>query len=204
MTAGRLTLEDFDVLPDPEPRVEAPDSAAHHAAEEAARLEGYDEGYRSGWDDATEAAAKARTAIEADVAQNLRDLGFSYLEAREQMLDSVVVLLRDVFETFFPATLARCTAEAIEETLRREAERATDAGVEIRACPEDAELIAELMPEDLAVRPTIRPEPSLARGQAHVRVGTEETRIDLAAALAALGSAGRALQDELKRSRTSA
>ena len=205
MTAPALLLEDFDLMEAPRPArgpapaPPPPDDAALRAAEEQVRLAAYEDGYRSGWDDATAAATETRTLIETDVAQNLRDLGFTFLEAREQMLAAVARHLTDLFETFFPASLARATAEAAEDAIRREAERATAASVEIRACPDDADLIAELLPDDLPVRPVVRPEPSLARGQAHVRIDAVETRIDLAAALAALCASGRALGDEIER-----
>ncbi len=58
---------------------------------EEVRLAGYETGYQSGWDDATTEREKSDQLIAADLERNLRDISFTYAEARNEVLTAFIV-----------------------------------------------------------------------------------------------------------------
>jgi hypothetical protein len=104
VTVAALLLDSFDEVaaaarpgPVPEPSADAT---------RRARPSGWPptrSGYRSGWDDCLAAEQDTRARVGAELASNLADLGFTYHEARAQLLAETEALL----EAYLPQGLPR-------------------------------------------------------------------------------------------------
>lgn len=191
----RLVLEAFDSAATPA----AQDDGAAEAALEQARLAGYDAGYKSGWDDAIRKAREDGEHIGAEFARNLRDLGFTYEEARAHVMRSLEGFLSEICETFLPAAVSESLAPVVVETLSELAADAAGTPVLIRVSPENAERLRALVSLDAAVPAQIVEEPTLAEGQAYLKLGAEERVVDLAEPLERVRTAIRAIGNATER-----
>jgi len=204
--AGALKLEDFDRTP-PRPRAAAaapaalappgrgggsgPTTATPTGA--APGTDGFEAGYRAGWDDAVRAAAEDEARVRADLARNLRDLGFTYREARAQVMASLEPLLRDVTERLLPDIARDALAPRIVEMLMTMAQGAAETPVELVIAPGARAAVDRMLSPAPGLPLTVREEPTLDIGQAVLRHGTAETRIDLTAVAEAARSGIAAL-----------
>lgn len=170
MTAA-ITLEDFGAA--------RASQASDPAEEDAAMKAAYERGYRSGWDDATAANAAERAAISAELARNLRDLGFTYFEARDALLQSLSGFLAQITETLFPAILPAATRATLIAELEERAAAGLTGAVEITVTPEEETAVAALLPADAGLQITVRAEPDLSAGQAYIVFADEEIEVDL-------------------------
>ena len=162
---------------------------------EALRLEGYDAGYRAGWDDATAAHAQDQDRIGEEFARNLRDLGFTYHEARAHVTAGVEAVLRTFLSTFFPAFLGEAIAAHVEDALAPHIDRAAGQPIRLRVSPADAPALRRLLVSVSTLPCQIEEEPSLARGQVYFAFGAREAEIDLSGVIDATESALDALNE---------
>ena len=175
-------------------------SPAYSAADlEAARLDGYEVGYRAGWDDAAAAHETEQERIGEDFARNLRDLSFTYHEARSHVISGVAQVLRAFLEGFFPAFAAEALAMRVHEALEEEIDRAAGQPVRLCASTRDAPVLRRLLASVGPLPCEIEEEPTLAKGQLLCRLGTREIEVDLDAALSAAREALDALNDSTAR-----
>lgn len=178
-----LRLERFDA---PAPPAPPPPSALP----ERDRLSAYDSGYAAGWEDAVGAAAQDRTRLSEDLAQSLRDLSFTYVEARSALLRGLEPLLRCMVERVLPALARGTLGAAVLEQVRTAAAVALDGPVTIVCAPADLAAIEAALPAaPVALSVRLLAEPSQAPGQVHFRLAeSSERAIDLPALLAAIQS----------------
>jgi flagellar assembly protein FliH len=162
---------------------------------ETFRLEGYDAGYRAGWDDAAAAHAQDQDRIGEEFARNLRDLGFSYHEARAHVTAGVDAVLRTFLKTFFPAFLGEAIAAHVEDALAPHVDRAAGQPIRLRVSPQDTPALGRLLVSVSTLPCHIEEEPSLARGQVYFSFGAHEAEIDLSSVIEATESALDALND---------
>ncbi|MEL6642556.1 MAG: hypothetical protein AAFQ79_01365 [Pseudomonadota bacterium] len=177
MTSG-ITLEDFST---PAP-VDRPRPTADDAAVKAA----YERGYRQGWDDATTEAQTARDAISAELERNLRDLGFTYFEARDALLQSMSSFLDETLTLLFPTLLSPALRATILAELDQIAATTRPDAIDIMVHADEADRVRALLPDDTALTITVRPEPALAPGRAHIVFESAEIDIDLQSVVARL------------------
>jgi flagellar assembly protein FliH len=166
---------------------------------DAARLDGYDAGYRAGWDDAAEAHGTEQDRIGEDFARNLRELSFTYHEARGHVTSGVAQVLRAFIDGFFPAFAAEALAARVHEALEDDIDRAAGQPVRLNVSPKDAPILRRLLASVATLPCEIDEEPTLAQGQLLCRLGTREVEVDLAAALETARDALDALNDATTR-----
>ncbi len=196
MTGRRLELEAFATAPKP---VSGVNEAELQIATEAARMAGYDAGYKTGWDDAMRQTRDEGERIGAEFARNLRDLSFTYHEARAHVLRSLEGLLRGVMTTFLPSLVSESLGPILQEEISTLAEEAASAPILIRAAPAEAEKLRKFLADETGLPIQIVDEPSLAEGQAHLKLGSEERDVDLSAPLQTLSDAMAALGQKMER-----
>jgi len=190
---GSLSLEDFTTA--------AQSREADHAdlvprtTVEADRMESYEKGYQAGWDDAARAQSEDQTRIGADFARNLQELSFTFHEARAHVIQAMEPLLNELVETLLPGLVSETLGHKIMEELRPLIEEGADSPVELVISPASRPALENQMAgfESIAIRLT--EEPSLAEGQAYLRIGKTERQIDLSGALETITKAIRALYE---------
>ncbi|MDR5652726.1 flagellar biosynthesis protein [Ruixingdingia sedimenti] len=178
--APRLRLEVFDNA----------DAAAGETivmqgdAFEDARLAAFESGYKAGWDDALIANADDRAALQAEVARNLQTLAFTYHEARAHVLSAVAPVICDALAKVLPEAARASLPRLVADLLRPAVEAAADAPLSLRIHPAQRDAVESLLAGQTSLPLAITPEPMMGEGQAWLKLGEAELRVDLDAAVA--------------------
>jgi flagellar assembly protein FliH len=188
-----LRLEVFET--DPPLRAPGNPAAAEAVLAEEARLAAYDQGYAAGWEDAVAAHRSEETEGRLAAARALQALGFTFQEARAHVLRAVEPLLQEMVAQLLPAMAREALAPVVLETLMPLAEELGDAPITLVCNPAVRETIVSLLDQATGLPVTVTEEPSLPEGQVYLRLGTAETRVDLARATAEIAAAVRGFFD---------
>ncbi len=181
-----LNLEVFETA---QPSGQTPVVVLESIAFEEAKLSAYDQGYRAGWDDAVQAQMTDQSQISAELARNLKSLSFTFADARQHVLSAMEPLLRDIAARVLPAMAQNVLAPSILHILLPLAERASDSPVEILINPAARQAVETQLAKSACPAVTLVDEASLGEGQAFIRIGQSETRIDLDTAIAEISAA---------------
>lgn len=171
-----LNLIDFGSTPEPE---QSPAESAITSSEvDAVRTDAFERGYKSGWDDAVKSAEAERRAISEELARNLRDIGFTYFEAREEILGGVRAFLEEFLDTMYPTLLGETLCAGIAEELTDLADPIMAGDFSILVSPDDADAVRTLLP--LVGNPDLEviEEAAMPPGLAQLKSATREVSID--------------------------
>lgn len=171
------------------------------SALEEARLAAYEQGYAAGWDDANAAVSDEQARLRLDLARNLQALGFTYHEARLHVLRGIEPLLQDIVTRLLPELARAALAPLILDTLMPLATTMADAPITLVIAPGSRAAAEALLDQRGSLPLTLREEPSLGEGQAYLRLGDTETRIDLDRAIAEITAALRGFYDLTEKDR---
>jgi flagellar assembly protein FliH len=177
MTIAAALLESFDEVVRPA----APGVDVADEAREAERLAAYESGYRSGWDDCLAAEQDNTRRVGAELARNLADLGFTYHEARVQLLSETEALLDAFFRKVWMRAAGTALARRLVDDIVELAGTALDMPVEIVVSRVDAETVRSLLPDAPTFPLNLVEEEALAEGQAYLRFGQSERVYDMSA-----------------------
>lgn len=180
----------FEVFPCDGPRG-APTVVTDAEALEDERLQSYEKGYAAGWEDAASAHSDEQARLGAEIAQNLRTLGFTYHEARVHVLRAVEPLLARMVEVVLPVLARETLAPLVVETLRPHFEAAAEAPISVVFNPVARPALEAALAGMTSLPLTLTEEPTLGEGQVWLRMGDSETQIDLDRALADISAALR-------------
>lgn len=148
-------------------------------AVEEAKLNAYEQGYAAGWEDCANAQTEAKTAIQEDFGRNLRNLSFTYNEARMHVLRSIEPLLHEMTSRLLPEMAREALAPVVLETLMPMVEELADAPIHLVVNPVVRQSIEALLDQATGMPLIIREEPSLPAGQVYLRLGDTEAKVDL-------------------------
>lgn len=192
-----LLFEDF--TSPPRPGTQAEDEMLPRAQVEAEKVTAYENGYQAGWDDAAAAQAEDQTRIGAEFARNLQELSFTFHEARAHVIQAMEPLLSGLINTLLPRLVAESLGARIMEELQPYLEQAADSPVELMVAPASRAALEPHMKTVKSVAIRLVEEPTLAEGQAYLRIGKSELQIDLTGALDRISQAMDALYDMNER-----
>lgn len=173
------------------PSKDAPSVVLDAIAFEEAKLTAYDKGYRAGWEDAAQAQSDEQNAMSAELARNLKSLGFTLAEARDHVLQSIRPLLQEMVGQLLPELARETLMPLALQVLLPLADAAADAPIDIVIHPSGRAYLEPLLAQTGNLPVTIIDEPSLSENQAYLRLGTVETRIDLNQAIDEIAAAVR-------------
>ena len=186
-----LALEDFKLAPPPP--AQGPDEAIPRSQAEAEKVGVYEQGYQAGWDDAAQAEAQDQTRIGADFARNLQELSFTFHEARAHVISAMEPLINELVGKLLPDLVAETLGQQILQELQPLIEQGADSPIEIVVAPQSRAALESQLAENNAAAICLTEEPSLAEGQAFLRVGRMERQIDMTGALERISGAIRSL-----------
>lgn len=178
-------LESFDEASS----VPFPDPETGEALSEDERLHAFDQGYKDGWDDAARAHADEQGRISEELAANLQAMSFTYHDARNAVLNEMEEILKGVVERVLPSALVPSLGATIVERIRSASTDSASVEVQISVHPSNSERLTELIGDMVAPPLRIVEEPTLGDGQAYLRFGESEQKIDLEAVLQELSDA---------------
>lgn len=161
------------------------------AAVEEAKLNAYEQGYSAGWEDCAGVQNDSNTAIQDDLARNLRNLSFTYNEARMHVLRSIEPLLQEMTSGLLPEMAREALAPVVLETLMPMVEELADAPIHLVVNPSVRQPVEALLDQATGMPLIIREEPSLPTGQIYLRLGDTEAKVDLDQATRSITAAVR-------------
>lgn len=166
---------------------------------EEERLASFEKGYQAGWDDSLKAQRDDARQVAADLAQNLRDLSFTYEEAYAAVLKAIAPVIEQALRTVLPRVSQDMLLPRVSEVLVDLAAHHGRQPVSIKAAPSDLaalEHLREAMP-DLEV--AIDADAVLSTGQVQIGFGEVERDIDMAEVLQTIDAALAAFFSEQRR-----
>ncbi len=179
--------------PEPVQEVAAP------VVTEDQQLEAFEKGYQAGWDDAVKAQTESTSKVSAELGQNLQDMSFTYHEALSKLTLSLKPVMTDIIAKLLPELARETLAPQIVDQINDMLKDQPNQPVEIVVAPENVDRVRNLAGEKLEDPFDIVSEPSLAEGQAFVRIGSTERSIDLEAILAGVSTAMAAFYHETEQ-----
>ena len=186
-----LMLEDFEIVPTP-PSAILPEQVSKINAE-AEKMSAYEQGYQAGWDDAVQAQLRDQARISADFARNLQDLSFTFFEARTHVIQSMEPLMMQMLETVFPSLMAEALGGRLIDEMSEMVAQSADNPIELLISPISRPALETLMQGSEIPAFRIKEEPTLAEGQAFLRMGHVERQIDLSTVTERMTTAIRSL-----------
>ncbi|MEZ5910855.1 MAG: flagellar biosynthesis protein [Paracoccaceae bacterium] len=180
----RLSLEVFESDP-----AEQPTIVMEAAALEEVKLAAYETGYAAGWEDAARSRADDAEKLATELSRSLQAQSFSYNEARVAILRAVEPLLSDLAAKVLPMMARETLSAHVLETVLPLAREAADQPLHVLVHPDAEAAVAGLLNTDQGMAFAIETDTTLAPGQAVVRIGGAETRIDLDAVVAGIQAA---------------
>jgi flagellar biosynthesis/type III secretory pathway protein FliH len=164
-------------------------NGADQAALEEAKLASYEQGYAAGWEDAAAAQSEDQARLRADIARNLQSLGFTFHDARAHVLRAIEPLLAEMIGRLLPATARAALGPMILETLLPLAAELAETPVTLVLNPASRTAVEAFLATTCGLPLAVVEEPSLGEGQVYLKLGDTEARVDLDAAVTAIGDA---------------
>lgn len=159
------------------------------SALEELRLSAYEQGYRAGWEDAETSSAQEEGKLRSDIARSLQSLSFTWQEARSHILGSLEPLLYEIVDRVLPVTARETFAPVILEQLMPLADEIADQPAIIALNPSMRAQVEKLITEATGLPLIIEEDHGLAQGQAYLRLGQSELKVDLDRAIAEIRTA---------------
>lgn len=143
------------------------------------KLQSFEDGYRAGWDDSMRAQSQTAKHIAADFGRNLQEASFSYHEARSAMTKAVEELFEPILDALLPAVARTSIGGHIVEHVKSMTRAKADRRIEVTVSPNNEATVASLLKEKLPEPFDLVTDPDLGDGQVYLRLGPEESEIDL-------------------------
>ena len=184
MTPQRLRLEVFEAIGDGD----RPSFVVSGEDLEDTRLAAFEQGYKAGWDDATATQSDDSAQQRAILARALAALHADQDAARAHVLGALRPLLEGMVSVVLPAAVREALPAVVVDAVMPYAELATEVPVDLLLNPASAAAAEALLLEaDAGPLLRIVEDAAIGEGQAVLRYGASETRIDLDGALARVG-----------------
>ena len=183
----RVSLEDFDGLPEPAPQPPETEPAPQIDLD-AIRSAAYEDGYKNGWDDCHAENVKSEQAVSSNLAQNLKEVSLTYREARSDVLTAIRPVIDTIIEQLLPKIADDGLGALVAGELMPLIKEAGSLEPELVGAPAIVPMLQKLVDQfdDPAVR--VRPDPGLSSAQVALRLGAEAREIDLSKAIAEIGA----------------
>lgn len=171
---ANLTLEEFEVTPD----------VSHHFKSvndqdlAKARSTAFEEGYQAGWDDAIRAENANQSNVSTEFAKNLLDIGFSFHEARTQIMRALRPLLLEIISKVVPHSMSETIGHSVLEELIPIIDSAANQPIKILVSADNIKAINAVLESEIAVPLDVEEEPTFSNGQVQIRCGNIEKNMN--------------------------
>ena len=156
---------------------------------ETARLEAYEEGYKAGWDDAIGANTSESLQLSADLAQNLRDMAFTYQEAVAHVTGALNGVFEGMLGHFLPDVAKMALAPKVQAVIADLPLNADTMPLVIAVAGENLRVMEKVAGQADVDQVEVIEDPDLTTGQVSLRFGTQEVALDFDALLHELRAA---------------
>lgn len=161
----------------------------------------YEQGYAAGWDDAIQEEAASNERIGTEFSRNLRDLGFTFHEARNNVLLAMEQFLEELAKSLMPELVRENLGPFLVQEVMAIASDVADCTFEILIPEGTLPLVEQFLQPQSTLGIALREEPSLAAGQALIKAAHRERVIDFDGLIADYSNSLAALFDHVKQER---
>lgn len=150
---------------------------------EAEQAEIYAQGYQAGWDDALKSKTDEQDRIDAELARHVQEMSFTFHEARAHLVQAIEPLLEQILTTFLPAIIQESMGQRVVEALEPLVNEAVNAPVLIQVARGQKDVVMAQMSSSALTAIEVIEEETLTVGQAFLKLGKIERKIDLSEAV---------------------
>lgn len=166
---------------------------------ETIRLEAYEDGYKAGWDDAVGANQAEQMQVAADLAQNIKDMSFTYQEACTEVSKSLRGVFDAMLSLFLPEVARVALAPKVAEELEKLPLNADSMRIVLSVAPESRPILERLTQDKNDDQLTLQEDTSLTGGQVIISFGENEVSVDFDALLEEMKNALEMFNYELNK-----
>ena len=156
---------------------------------EEQKLDAFEKGYQAGWEDAVKAQNDTLTHVSSGLAASLQAASFEYHELRASLSSSVQSIMSQVVETILPTIAHASLGAHIREQIAAVSKDALDRPIEIAVSAESEDAVLAALSEGVPEPFELVIDPLMSSTQVILRVGPNETEINLDRVVADIGAA---------------
>ena len=174
-----VSLEDFSDANGSEPQPTEPVASSSTYESDTAKSEhqdSFEAGYQSGWNDAIKQANADALSVSDELGRNLKDIGFTYQEARSDILRCVDQLFEVLLDKLFPDFFPNSIVAVVSKKLSKISDTITKPPFELHVTETELSAVQDLL-KDVELK--VVKEPALAPGQAILTLAKEDHLIDI-------------------------
>lgn len=153
--------------------------AAEDEELEAEKLTAFENGYKAGWDDAVKAQTADMAHLSEELTQNLKDLSFTYHEAKTALTGAVEPFMTDVVQVLLPHLVRETLGMQIAEQLHEIVQDHSEAPVEVVVAPNSVRLVKTAITDMPGFPFKIIADNNVGENEAFIRFGATEKQIDM-------------------------
>ncbi|TQS71563.1 hypothetical protein ERN12_11090 [Rhodobacteraceae bacterium] len=168
-----VVLESFDRPAPPSDQINL-----NEAELEEMKIAAYERGYAAGWQEASASQAAEEARQQADLLQNLQGLAFGFHEARQHVLQALAPVLRDMTAKILPRIATDTLAPLIAQEVAALAATADPPPITVLTHSQCQQAVLQLLAKEPGLPLVFKNDQSLSHGQAVLRFGETEIRID--------------------------
>ena len=143
------------------------------------KLQSFEGGFQAGWEDAVKAQAETHSHVSAALAASLHSASFEYHELRATLNASVQNIMVHVVDTILPMAARASLGGHIRDFVTSASQDALDCPIEIVVAPECEEVVRRVLSTDLQDPFELVGDPGMSESQATIRLGSQESEINL-------------------------
>ncbi len=174
-----VSLEDFSNttgLESQPPEQFGNSTALESDTEKTEHQASFEAGYQLGWNDAIKQANVDALNVSDELGRNLKDIGFTYEEARSDILRCVDQLFEVLLDKLFPDLFPNSIVANVSKQLSQISDRISKPPFELHLNETELSAVEKLL-KDFEL--SIVKEPALAPGQAILKLAKEDHLIDI-------------------------
>lgn len=188
---GNLTLEEFEVTSSLSQRIKSGGEEGLAKVRSAA----FEEGYQAGWDDAVRAETANQSNVSTEFAKNLLDIGFSFHEARTQIMRALRPLLMEIISKVVPHSMSETIGHSVLEELTPIIDSAANQPIRILVSIDNIAAINAVLAAEISMPLDVVEEPTFSSGQVQIRCGSVERCLDFSKAISRISDVVEAVYE---------
>lgn len=156
---------------------------------EEEKLQAFEKGYQAGWEDSLKSQSESARHVTTDLAQNLKDLSFSYEEAYSAIMKALRPLLEQILKSVIPELSQATLVPRLTNILHDMARERGRLKVELVGSSDDFPILEKLADDLAEFDLKLSESETLVSGQVQLKFGEDEHEIDLRAVLQGIETA---------------
>lgn len=148
----------------------------------------FERGHKAGWDDCIAAQNSAAQALEENLAQNLRDLSFTYHEARSAVLQAIKPFIVSLVDTALPSFADKELGAKLAEFLHARTKDQISPQLKLSTHPSRVQFVQSILPQETPFEIELCEDTHLEESQITLAFSDAEYELDMQRYLEAIST----------------